>query len=265
MIHLKVSVHMDYRSEDIKIKMEEALVVLAEERGNEIVDRLRPILYTNLDRGRVQGFLDSETYGVRDYVWRVDGKYTHLNPFITRLQREKSSDVWEPLLARMQSWAYHYFTRKNIDSAAAQEIARDCAVTAATFILKAYFPYDTDFDPWAHVIVQNSCRKYVREATKKSVVPQQSIVNLSDALDILEDPAFQDQEYYYNLRQDISEALAQLSGARRQVIELVYFDGLSFSEIALKMNKSVSAIYSLHFNALYELRRILSSDEEKVL
>lgn len=255
---------MDYCSKDIKTEMDEALSALAQEGDKDVVDILKPILYTNLDRGRVQGFTDGETNGVRDYVWRVSRKYTQLSPFIQRLQRDKTSDIWEPLLERMRSWAYHYFLRKNIYANTANEIAWDCANSAAIYMMTAYFPYDTDFDPWAHVIVQNSCRKYIREITKKSVVPQQSIISLSDTLDILEDPTFQDREYQANLRQVIMEALTKLPAARRQVIEWVYFDGLELPEIAARLGKSVSAVYSLHFNALYALRKILTSEGEIV-
>ena len=253
---------MDYCSEDIKIEMDKALGMLAQERGKEEVDSLKPILYTNLDRGRIQGFLDGEIDGIYAYVWRVSKKYSQLSPFIQRLQRDKSSDIWEPLLERMESWAYRYFVSKNFYRETAREIAKDCADNAAMSMMKAYFPYDTDFEPWAHVIVQNSCRKYIREATRKSAVPQQSLISLSDTLEIIEDSTFQDREYQANLRQVITEALTHLPPARRQVIEWVYFDGLEFSEIAARLGKSVSAVHSLHFNALYALRKILSQQGE---
>ena len=245
--------------EDIKTEIEEALRSLSEQKGDEIVRRIRPILYANLDRGRIQGFIDGEIDRVRDYVWRVADGYVNLSPYITKLQVERATSVWEPLYNQMQIWAYKFFIRKGFSAnTTTREIAAECAIEASINVLGAHFPYDTEFERWVHVIVQNACRRFIRKETKKSIVPQQSMISLEDILNTIEDPKFGNQEHQNALKGDLMEAISQLSNARRRVIELKYFDELSFEEIAGVMKKTVGAIHSLHFNALQDLRKILS-------
>jgi len=161
----------------------------------------------------------------------------------------------------MGLWAYHFFLKKGfLANVTTQEIASECATEAAVNVLRAHFPYDTDLEPWACVIVQNTCRKYIRGATKKSIIPQENIVDLDETLSNLKDPTIQDREYIQELQGDLLEAIAQLSAARRQVVEFIYFQELSPAEIARRMEKSVGAIYSLQFNALHDLRKILSEN-----
>ena len=256
---------MPLQVEDIKTDIENSLIVLSEQKGDEIAKRIRLILYTNLDRGRIQSFVEGDINLVRDYILRVADEYINLSPFINKLQNERTTVVWEPLYKKMVSWAFNFFIKKGfIANITTQEIATGCATEAALNILRAYFPYDTDLEPWACVIVQNTCRKYIRGATKKSIIPQQNIVDLDESLENLKDPSYQDQDHIKDLQSDLLEALAKLSPARRKVLELIYFHELTPVEIANKMNKSVGAIYSLQFNALHDLRKILSENRNNI-
>ena len=257
----KTTRNMLLKVEDIKTEIDNSLILLSEQKGDEIAKRIRLILYTNLDRGRIQSFVEGDINLVRDYIWRVADEYINLSPFINKLQIERTTMVWEPLYKQMVSWAFTFFIKRgfyaNINT---QEIATECATEAAMHVLRAYFPYDCDLEPWACVIVQNTCRKYIRGATKKSIIPQQNLVDLEEMLNNVKDPSHQDQVYLKDLQGDLWEAINQLSDARRQVVELIYFNELSPVEIASRMKKSVGAIYSLQFNALHDLRKILSKN-----
>lgn len=256
---------MTFPVEDIKAEIENSLIKLSERKGVEIAGRIRPIIYTNLDRGRIQSFIEGDFNLINDYVWRVADEYTKLSPQIVKLQVERSTTVWEPLFKKMVIWAFNYFTKKGFTAdRTTQEITMECATEAAINILRAHFPYDTDLEPWVCVVVQNTCRKYIRGINKKSTIPQQNIINLDETLSNIKDPAIQDQEYNRNLQGELLEAIAKLSAARRQVIEFVYFDELSPGEIAGRMGKSIGAIYNLQFNALQDLRKILSRNRNNI-
>ena len=252
---------MPLNVDDIKAEIESSLKFLSEQRGDRIAMRIRTVLYTNLDRGRIQSFVEGDIKLVHDYILRVAEEYINLSPFINKLQIERTTTAWEPLFKQMVSWAFNFFIKKGFPAnITTQEIASECATEAAVNILRAHFPYDTDLEPWACVIVQNTCRKYIRGATKKSLIPQQNIVDLDETLSNIKDPTTQDQEYVKDLQGDLLEAIAKLSTARRQVVEFIYFMELSPVEIAKRMKKSVGAIYSLQFNALHDLRKILSEN-----
>jgi RNA polymerase sigma factor (sigma-70 family) len=251
--------------EEIKAEIEHSLKCLAGKRGEEIINKIRPVIYTNLQRGRVRFFIEGEIHRVREYVWRVAEIYSELYPLVSNLQNNRATSKWKPLSSKMYSWAYSYFLGKGFHpSGTTREIAMECANEAAAAILQAYFPYDTGFDPWACVIVQNTCRKYIRRETKKAIIPQQNLVEIDEALSNIPDPAYQDKSYLADLREDLDAALTFLPEARRQVIELCYFDGLSPAEIAKRMGKSLGAVHCLKFNALQDLRKILSKNGYKL-
>jgi RNA polymerase sigma factor (sigma-70 family) len=254
---------MTPETEEIKAEIENALGILSDQRGEDFTARIRPILYANLDRGRIQGFIEGEIGRVQDYVLRVAEKYDNLSPYMKKLQSEESTNVWEPLIIKLQGWAYNYL-RNNMLDLHPLDIAQECANEAAITILGAHFPYDTEFEPWAHVLVKNICSKFIHKATKGTTIPRQSTIHIDDNLESLKDPQYEQQERQQDLQDDLLEAIAKLSNGRRQVIVLKYLQEYSLDEIAQKMGKSIGAIYCLHFNALSDLRKILSKNEDNV-
>ena len=257
--HTEHQPRMSLILDEIKAEIERHIEALAAERGRELADKLRPILYTNLDRERIQAFTDGDSDRLREYIRQVADRYQALNPYIHEIQFEWNETAWETLFQRLQIWAFNFLVRKGFQATpATQEIAAECASDAASTLLKAHFPYDTEFDPWAHIIVQNVCRKFIRTATKRSVIPEESLLSLDETLQISVDSPLDTQDFGKSLEAGLSDAIARLPEARRQVIILIYFDGMSSSEAAKKMGKSVGAIYSLQFNALEELRKILT-------
>jgi RNA polymerase sigma factor (sigma-70 family) len=252
-------------SETLHYQLEQALERLAKIRGDELARQIRPILLTNLDRGRIQRFLEGNPDQVQAYVSQVADCFSTLHTYLQRLQTERDPEVWQPLYERMQTWAYNFFLRKNFAADDhTREIAIECAAEAAIHLLNSHFPYDTDFNPWAHILVQNTCRKFIHNSLKKSIVPQEKQVELEDDLADLKDPPLEVQMLMTELGAELDSALAQLSEARRNVIRMLYFDGMELEEIAQKLGKSMGAVYSLHFNALGDLRKILSAIRDKL-
>lgn len=252
-------------SETLHHQLEQALERLAETRGDELARQVKLILLANLDRGRIQRFLDGNPDQIQAYVWQVADSFSTLHVYLQKLQTKRDPEAWSPLYERMQTWAYNFFLRKNFAADdRTREIAIECANEAAMQLLNSHFPYDTDFDPWAHILVQNTCRKFIHNSLKKSIVPQEKQVDLEDDLADLNDPPLEAQMLMTELGAELDSALAQLSEARRNVIRMLYFDGMEMEEIAQKLGKSVGAVYSLHFNALGDLRKILSAIRDKL-
>ncbi len=245
--------------DEIRDSLEQALQALANEKGRELAGRLRPILLANLDRGRIEGFTGGKPELVREYVWRVADGFIRHSTYLHDIQSTKASEDWEPLFKQMQLWAYNFLIRKgSIPGLGTQEISFECATEAALSLVNAHFPYDIAFEAWAHIIVQNACRKYFRQGQRKSAIPEENFVDLDDMLDNLADPASGEREQPNNLAADLLDAISRLPETRRHVIEAIYFDGLRPAEIAKEMGKSVGAVHSLLFNTLRDLRKILS-------
>jgi len=251
---------MSLATEQLQRGLEQALKALAESMGESLARQVKLILLANLDRGRLQTFVEEDPARIQAYVWHVAQTFSRLNPYLRQLQTEQDTEAWAPLYERMQTWAYHFFLKKGFRADDhTREIAVECATEATTTVLTGTFPYDTEFDPWAHIIVQNACRKYIHRAFKKSVVPEDKKVELDEELTdphelLLEAGALQKEA-----GRALLEALNQLSEPRRTVIQSIYFEELSPQETAQKMGKSVGAIYSLQFHALNDLRKILGT------
>ncbi len=251
---------MNSDSEALLPALEAALQRLAQHQSDELAHQLRPILLTNLDRGRIQTFTAGRSDQIPAYLESVASNFTTLHTLIHQLQIERSPEAWTPLYERMQTWAYNFFLRKNFTAGDhTLELAAECAAEAAAALLTAYFPYDTDFDPWAHILVQNSCRKYIQKSLQKSVVPEDKKIELNDDLIDPPEPLPEWQTLQKELGTQLDEAISQLPELRRAVIQMLYFDELEPAEIAQKLGKSLGAVYSLHFNALADLRKILST------
>lgn len=250
---------MSLEPDEIRHMLEDALKALAGSNGGSLARQIKPVLLANLDRGRIQGSTDGDPNRLQVYVWRVAEIFTALNPYLHQLQTEQSYEAWEPLYERMQTWAYNFFLRKGfLADENTREIAIECASDAAANLLSAHFPYDTEFDAWAHIIVQNAGRKYIRKNLKKSMVPEDKKVELDDDLPDPYTPLLELSALQKEFGQELAKALEQLTEARRTVIQAIYLDELEPEEVARRMGKSVGAIYGLQFHGLEDLRKILS-------
>ena len=245
-----------------KKKIDALLSNLAADRGEMFLTEVRSILFSNLDRGRIKKFTKQNSIDLQAYVLRVVQLYEKLREYLRSIQVEKADTEWNALKARLDHWAYIYLRKKRFrPTQETIKLSQDYATDAAITIMNAYFPFDTEFEPWAFVVLQNVCRQKISEATRKSKVPDYLISELEDDLWRIADPAADDIEGKTGKRQLIQNAIEKLSTEqKRQVIRLRYFKGFSFKEIAEHLDKSINAVYKSHFDALKDLREILNTD-----
>jgi len=246
-------------SNQLEYELENCLKSVAEQRGEHFATRLRSILIANLGRGRIHYYLNSHAGGqLHEYVERVAKCYERLGPYIDKAQKTKEQDVWESLFETLLAWASRILRRAGAHPDDLDQLAREYATAAAGRILTAHFPYDTEFEPWAYVLVRNVCREYRRRENRNlDSIDNEQIARLPD-------PAQTDREQPHRLRLELLDAVQHLSSdARRHFIMLYYFQGYALSEIAQILNRSLSAIYKLHFDTLNELRKIWSGKEHK--
>ena len=59
---------MRLESNNIRHMLDEALKALAESKGEILARQIKPILLTNLDRGRVENFIQGDPGRIREYV-----------------------------------------------------------------------------------------------------------------------------------------------------------------------------------------------------
>ena len=156
--------------ETFKSELEPALVNLAQQKGMELVGQIRPVILANLRAGRIDFFLDNNRAScLDDYLARVSELYVSLNAYITAIQIERSTSVWEPLYIWMQKLVYNYLRKRGlIPGKTTYQLGVDCATDAAISLLNARFPYDTDFEPWTFNFIRYACLKNVSREMRQA-------------------------------------------------------------------------------------------------
>ena len=242
-------------------KIDGLLNNLAKQRSPEFAQKIRAILYSNLERGRIDFYISGEIDLINEYAQRVVKNYDKFSAYINTIQIERNEAEWQPLFENMQVWAYNYFLAINHPPGKmTMESAIARATEAAIVLLDAHFPYDTPFAPWARVIVVNTCKKFVRKTLKVSNKSNLNPIDLDKLENLLTSSQKKDWEDQHI---DLISAIEQLTDTRKEVILLSYFEGLSPDEIASRINKTKQAVYMLRFHAIEDLRKILVSNWNK--
>lgn len=258
---------MSSNAQKFEPAIKQALELVALQKGDRFSREIAVIILTNQDKGRIQFFLNKDKdCQVEEYVWHVAALYEQWQPYLHRLQVLGDTAVWQPLYIKLQKWAYNHLLRKSFPGTPTTlyQHAVDCAGTAATKLLNATFPYDTAFDPWAHVLLQNVVAKHVEKEFRRINKQVVEIDEIEGWGELFADPTALDAKKMIEYRLDLLSAIEQLtSEARKEIIIRHYFEGQSFKEIALSMHKSPNALYKLHFDTLQALRKILKQTRDK--
>ncbi len=245
---------------DLHDEIDAALAGITARYGEEVATSIRPILLANVRNGRFKTFSEGQNLPLLKYVERLTDGYQKHHRFIKKLQVEKEDLAWGPLYSQISAWIFNLFLRKGFAPEYCRaEIVPELAQEASIQILNAQFTYDVDFDPWAYTIVRDTCFKYMRSAMKKSAVPAHALVDLDEAVENkVEDSRHRPDDLGKENRVALLAAIDKLSPERREVIMQKYFYEYSSEKIAENTHKTVAAVYSMHFNAIENLRKILS-------
>lgn len=249
---------MNWSEEKLFEALEEAFQALAQNHGSEQIDAIRPIIFTNYERGRVQHFLSGEDAPTPyEYVKKVADCYEEKAAYLSEIQKG-SPDVWGQLYLEIYQLAYRYLIKTGFQQETKTfDDAEDCAQLISQELLHAYYPYDTSFKSWLTVITRNICSTFVRKeyGQRPKIQKDLSEPEMEGLLAKVASHPPQEGKDQQERREMLLEAIKQLTPARQKVIWLYYFEGVSFEDIAKDMKKTTSAIYQLHFWAIRDLRK----------
>mgnify|MGYP000919649840 CR=1 FL=1 len=234
------------------------------EKDKKLSESISPIIFSNLEKGRIEHYLNSRRGAVvRDYVLHVATHYERWHDYVSAVQVERQDDVWEALLNKIRRWVYLYLQRKyysiykNVDTRS--QVTNACANEAAVFLMNADFPYDVDFDAWLYVLTLNAVRKTVeKDFSLNEVQSNELVLETLDEMLLSAEQMRRIELIHFELREDVLSAITQLSQVQQHVVLGYYFDGKSLSELANELDVSANVIYKRHFDALKNLRIILS-------
>lgn len=241
-------------TDDWAAPLKQALHQLARQKGEHLAGQIAPILFTNLRCKRPQNYLNRHPGSLLgDYVTHVATLYEELSGYLYQLQQEKSDIVWAPLCQKLVTWARGELNRTPNGGSLWQ--AEDIVQEAVTALMLARFPYDTPFDPWARVILRNTRIAAQKRGQQRKI----SLISWEEHIEAsVATTTMVNVEEMVATQQDLLQGIeAMTHDGRQRLILLRYFECLSYVEISRIMEKSLSALYKLHFEAIEELQDIL--------
>lgn len=254
----------DSKQSNLANRLEQTLLQSALE-DKQLVRTINSLLHRSVEYGRASRVLGEAPTepDCQEYIQQVIRFYQKHHVFVTCLERRDQAG-WIMMIPKIRSWANSYLRNHHIDDPLRTKCIEECVPNAVLAFLGGVYHYDTEFDAWFCVLVQNVCRKYIKEQMRSNRVLEKEAVSVDQVgfmLEQLADVKELDSRKIRELRADLLEATKQLSSEARQgLIISYYFSGLSFKQISKEMDKSMSAIYKLHFDALKELRGILEDN-----
>jgi RNA polymerase sigma factor (sigma-70 family) len=196
-------------------------------------------------------------------VKRVADYYEELHDYVYQIQKDQDPTCWQPLYEKFQQRTSRLLFQKGIPYAEIRqsEYHVECAGMAAAELLRARFPYDTEFDPWAEIILQHAVHKFLARRNRwqrdeSDPVPPD---DLDDWWQRQRHPHSSEAQANAELRLDLLAAIEKLPADQKEVFLLRENEDFEYPEIAAALGKTLNAVYQLHFKARKNLRKILGS------
>src|SRR5690606_26282323 len=237
------------KKEKLRQELEEALAQVAQQRGKKYAAALRPIVLTNWQNERVERFVDNGTVeNGSSYVKHVERCYDAWHEYVHSVQKTRDEDVWQELFGQLCAWAYGFLKRKlpGISNEEKWDHAKSCAAEAAIQLIKSRFPYDTEFGPWAYVVLRNVSYSYLKHLFSSQSVPHHEVIDLEKWegwLQNLSDPSSQKPFEQFEVVQLLQQAIQKLPPGQKEFVLLYYLEEKSYREIAQLTGRSTQALY----------------------
>ena len=220
-------------------------------------------------RARAKGNLPPMRSLLPDYVDRVIKFYHQEGERVRRLEAGDPEE-WTRLQEQLLTIAYYKLKGFRLGKERAYLEAEDFAQQTCEAIFSSTYPYDVAFDAWTTRILLNIIiQKYTRSTDLFDRTPY--LLSLDELIrresndrgipsEALQDPISSRAFKQVEDRMTLSQPLKRLSPAQRTVILGIYFHDLKATELAKLLNRTVGAIYLLHWRALHRLRNMLNGD-----
>ncbi len=113
----------------------------------------------------------------------------------------------------------------------------------------------SSFKTYLFSIARNKAIDYVRKEQRYSHIPIEDMEEQTSSMVEIEKEILKEQD-----KQQLYDAMATLHEDYRTVLHLLYFEEMSYEEIARVMNKNVRAIKNLAYRARQSLKSIMKDE-----
>jgi RNA polymerase sigma-70 factor, ECF subfamily len=169
--------------------------------------------------------------------------------------RDGETRLFEELVRRYQDPVYGMALRFLGDSAEAQDVAQEAFLRAFRGIKD--FKGEARFSTWLYRITYNLCADWLRRNRKpgRRAAPYAEAEEVADAHEDLEGGLLEREE-----REAVRRAVDELDGIYRTVVILLYYQKLSYEQIAAVLGVPVKTVETRLYRARRLLREALSGE-----
>jgi RNA polymerase sigma-70 factor (ECF subfamily) len=186
-----------------------------------------------------------------DYTYKGQSLSSFADDQIVQLVIDGQEDAFAELYHRFNSDIYSYILRLVSNQGAAEDLLQE--VFVAVWQVMDSFKRESSVKTWLFRIAHNKTMSWMRTYYRNQGVDQEEPQDTADSTP-------PDVQTVLNWRADmIQEALDELSANHRAVVELFYFQGLSYTEISEVVRCPVGTIKSRMSHALQNLNGILTN------
>lgn len=161
--------------------------------------------------------------------------------------------AWRELVARYARRVFALARSRCKDSDVAEEITQSVFTTIAAKLAGGEYAERGRFESWLFRVAMNRVRDHARKQRRRLA----SLEQTADPRTPVPDP--QNDSTDHSQVERLRAAVAMLSDADREVVELRHHGGLGFKEMAELLGEPLGTILARHHRALKKLREALES------
>ena len=167
-----------------------------------------------------------------------------------------TNEAFDALLLRHKTNLFGYIIQRVKDRDLADDIFQETFVKAITTIRQGRYNEEGKFSAWICRIARNRIVDYFRqEKTEASVSTDDGTVDILNRKE-LADETVEDAIIDLQIEEDVRRLVGQLPQEQRRVLEMRYYEGLSFKEIAEQTGVSINTALGRMRYAILNMRRI---------
>ena len=167
-----------------------------------------------------------------------------------------TNEAFDALLLRHKTNLFGYIIQRVKDRDLADDIFQETFVKAITTIRQGRYNEEGKFSAWICRIARNLIVDYFRqEKTEASVSTDDGTVDILNRKE-LADETVEDAIIDLQIEEDVRRLVGQLPQEQRRVVEMRYYEGLSFKEIAEQTGVSINTALGRMRYAILNMRRI---------
>lgn len=172
-----------------------------------------------------------------------------------------SNEAFDTLLLRHRDRIYNYIFRIIKNEDIANDIFQETFVKAILTIKQGRYTENGKFPAWISRIAHNLIIDYYRQEKSENVqsadVTDANVLNRKD----LCEETIEDVIVSRQIREDVKQLIAHLPELQREVLNMRYYQNMSFKEIAEATGVSINTALGRMRYAILNLRRIASEKE----